>query len=215
MKKIALLAAIGVTVTVVENVAGETLLYFGGGIGGGLFKISSEKKADGRKESDNRTEVLGTIFVGSSKKLKGNACCIGGELMADFSKNDKYERSGMNTDGVVSGAKANRSGCVPSFAFKIGHCDDNYNVIYGKVGCAYSKITMEYHNISQAADCKLTVARLSPLIGAGYEHRVSGKYSARLEADYTLKTKRSDDLYKLERTGNFVVRALACYNASF
>ena len=164
-------------------------IYGGLGIGGSFLKF-----ADGDLKANR---FMGSFVVGGGKVFNNNVY-VGGEFLADFMKNKKWEDNGSN---------AQSKGFMPQIDAKIGYAFKNDSLIYGKLGCAWSKIS-GYDKSEDKSDSKTKAAFV---LGLGAEKAFCKKFSVALEGDYNCGWKWND----VRNNKGWAVRALVKYNVKY
>ncbi len=158
-------------------------IYAGLGIGGSFLKCGDLKA--------NR--FMGAFVLGGGKVFNNNVY-LGGEFLSDFMKNRKWE----NHNNLQS------KGYFPQVDVKAGYVFRNNVLAYGKLGCAWSKVS----NYNNGADSK---TKASVVLGAGVEKAFCKKFSTALEGDYNFGWKKDNVRYNK----GWTVRALVKYNVKY
>ena len=177
-------------------------IYGGLGIGGSFLETSAKDVKDVKA---NR--FIGSLVLGGGKVFSNNVY-VGGEFLMDFTKNNKKEVE-------FSGNKvtANMRGFIPQIDAKVGYAFKNDTLVYGKLGCAWSKVSLEN------GDKKPSKTKASFVLGLGAEKAFCKKFSAALEGDYNFGYKWQDkkDTKDVKVTCNkgWTVRALVKYNVKY
>ena len=175
-------------------------IYAGLGIGGSFLKTDGSYKNDkGEEKKFKANRFMGSFVLGAGKVFN-NRVYLGGEFLADFMKNKKWEDA-SNGDNWQS------KGFIPQIDAKIGYAFKNDSLIYGKLGCAWSKIS-EYDKSEDKSDSKTKAAFV---LGLGAEKAFCKKFSVALEGDYNFGWKWDD----ARCNKGWSVRALVKYNVKY
>ena len=211
MKKVVLSAAVCAMVfsanadvanesAVAEAVSESVFSSFYGGLGiGGSFLKSS---IDGMKDMKT-TNFMGSFVLGGGKVF-GNRSYLGGELLINFMRNKKkfYE-------DYAPGANLQMKGFSPQVNVKLGYNMRKDVLGYGKMGCAWSKISFFDGKDNHSKN------KTSFVLGVGAEKFLCPKISAEIEADYNFGFKTDDGgigVSKIRANKGWSFRALAKCN---
>ncbi len=207
MKKVALSAAVcamafSANADVVETSAFNSI-YGGLGIGGSFLKCDdSYENNRGEKKKVKANRVIGSVVLGGGKVFSNNVYA-GGEFLLDFAKNKKFE------DHLLGGhvSTYNMKGIIPQLNAKAGYAFKSDALVYGKLGCAWSKVSL--HDVVK--DKTLSKNKASFVLGLGAEKAFCKKFSTALELDYNFGWKFN----KVRFNKGLNVRALVKYNVKY
>ena len=164
-------------------------IYGGLGIGGSFLKF-----ADGDLKANR---FMGSFVLGGGKVFNNNVY-VGGEFLADFMKNKKWEDNKGNAES---------KGFMPQIDLKVGYAFKNNSLVYGKLGCAWSKVSL-YDKSEDESESK---TKASFVLGLGAEKAFCKKFSAAVEGDYNFGWKWND----VRNNKGWTVRALVKYNVKY
>lgn len=192
--------------TVVEPVEENCLSDFGGvnfilGVGGSFLNVKAEDRV---KISKDVNRFIGVIGLGGGKVFK-NEFYVGGEALFDFTKEEKYDVSGVL-------AEMKSGGFFSSVGLRVGYVVPQYGLMtYFRVAGSHSKASGKV----KASGEKLECSKIVPTLALGIEKAFCKKFTARLEGEYRFKATKSDKGVKLTANNGFNVRALISYNVHF
>jgi len=161
-------------------------IYAGLGIGGSFLKCEDYKA--------NR--FMGSFVLGGGKVFKNNVYA-GAEVLCDAMKTKKW-KNGDNSFQT--------NGFIPQIDAKVGYVFKNDALVYGKLGCAWSKVA-EYNKGKKT----YSKSKASVVLGLGAEKAFCKKFSAAFEGDYNFGWK--DDGVRFNK--GWTVRALVKYNVKY
>jgi opacity protein-like surface antigen len=168
-------------------------VYLGLGVGGNFFKIRDEVTGNGRDGNYDASRFMGSVVIGGGKVI--NKIYGGIEALFDIMKNKKIEITGIKGDVQMKGF-------IPQVNVKAGYSVYDNFIIYGKLGCAWSKASRTENG--QIANR----SRSSLVFGVGAEKSFCKRFSLALDADYNQGFKSNDTTYNK----GINVRALIKYN---
>ena len=167
-------------------------IYGGLGIGGSFLKCTGNDVEDLKA---NR--FMGSFVLGGGKVFNNNVY-VGGEFLADFMKNKKWEDDTSNAES---------KGFIPQIDLKVGYAFKNDSLVYGKLGCAWSKVS----GYDKSKDKSESKTKAAVVLGLGAEKAFCKKFSAAVEGDYNFGWK--DDGVRFNK--GWTVRALVKYNVKY
>ena len=194
---------------VVEEAAVRTSafssIYGGLGIGGSFLKSDADyfDKDGNHHDKMKANRFMGSFVLGGGKVFRNNVY-VGGEFLADFMKNKKFEvynKSKKHTDDF------SMKGFIPQLSAKVGYAFKNDTLVYGKLGCAWSKVSL-YDLDSKEGGSE---TKSSVVLGLGAEKAFCKKFSTALEGDYNFGWKFRDERHNK----GWTVRALVKYNVKY
>lgn len=181
-------------------------IYGGLGIGGSFLKSSPRSAFKDKWNAKDMGDMKNNRFMGSfvlgGGKVFSNNVYVGGEFLADFmkSKSEKF-----NNENIT--LKSN--GFMPQIAAKLGYVFKNDTLVYGKLGCAWSKAKVEAKKADESLNSSKTSG--SVVLGLGAEKAFCKKFSTAVEADYNFGFKSQDVRFNK----GWTVRALVKYNVKY
>lgn len=179
-------------------------IYGGLGFGGSFLKSDADYF---NKEGNHQDKMKANRFVGSlvfgGGKVFNNNVYAGAELLMDWGKNKKIESyyKSKNYEG-----KWDVKGFIPQLSAKVGYAFKNDTLVYGKFGCAWSKVSWKNANDKGDSQTKSSV-----VLGLGAEKAFCKKFSTALEGDYNFGWKDDNKRYNK----GWTVRALVKYNVKY
>jgi len=217
----------------VEQVVQDSLfdgIYAGLGVGGSFLKTTGGIAENGFNLSEEleADRFSGSIVIGAGKVI--NKVYGGFEFLLDLSKNkkkdnviDTYDDNASPSVSHPGTASVDMKGVIPQLNVKAGYSFTHDTVIYGKIGCSWSKISSTYNHpavgttpATPAASGTSSKTKASIVLGVGAEKAFSNRFSTSLEIDYNFganaKTGSSGTEKTLHWTKGWGVRALAKYN---
>ena len=171
-----------------EKVVQDSLfdgIYAGLGIGGSFFKTTGgipEIGFDLDKDME-ADRFMGSAVIGTGKVI--NNVYGGFELLFDVMKNKKHDWTPSDTPAASRSIEM--KGFIPQFNVKAGYSFTHDTVIYGKIGCAWSKVnaTQPIVGKDKANTTKnRSKTKASIILGVGAEKIFSNRFSTSLEVDY-------------------------------
>ncbi len=124
---------------------------------------------------------------------------------------------GATSDGSIR-EDVKISGFVPQVNFKVGYVFKNNTLVYGKLGCAWTKVSIdsyykgpgssEWIKIDRGSGAK---TKASVVVGLGAEKAFCKKFSTALEGDYNFGWKKDNVRYNK----GWTIRALVKYNVKY
>ena len=96
-------------------------------------------------------------------------------------------------------------GFIPQINMKAGYAFADTAIMYGKLGCVWSKVVYSEGNQSSSK------SKANMVFGIGAEKALCGRFTTALEADYSLGFKDGPSTYNK----GISVRALVKYNIKF
>ncbi len=167
-------------------------IYAGLGVGGSFLKADGSVEEDGfRLSSDMEADrFMGSAVVGAGKVI--NKVYGGFEVLLDIMKNKKKQMKDSfvysdKTSGVGT-ADVDMKGYIPQINLKAGYSFSHDTLVYGKVGCSWSKISSTYVHKEKEEDPAVSSTssktRASIVLGVGAEKVFSNRFSTSLEVDY-------------------------------
>ncbi len=220
-------------------------IYAGLGIGGSFLKgddipYATENQIDVTKWKGalgtKANRFIGSFVLGGGKVFN-NKIYAGAEFLMDFTKNKKFDVvsdattsdvyvvTDRNTDGSVKTLAPGKiegkiGGFIPQINAKIGYAFNKCTLAYLKLGCAWTKVTVDvsketagsnpiqYTAVPAESGSKTKAAFV---LGLGAEKAFCKKFSAAVEGDYNFGWK-----YKgLKFNKGWTVRALVKYNVKY
>ena len=182
-------------------------IYAGAGIGGSFLKSDSEARyfdKDGNHQDKMKANrFIGSFVLGGGKVFSNNVYA-GAELLMDWGKNKKfeiYDKSKKHTDDF------SMKGFIPQIDAKVGYVFKNDALVYGKLGCAWSKVS----GYDRSKDETSSKTKASVVLGLGAEKAFCKKFSTALEGDYNFGWK--EDGFRFNK--GWTVRALVKYNVKY
>ncbi|MBO7537596.1 MAG: outer membrane beta-barrel protein [Alphaproteobacteria bacterium] len=184
-------------------------IYAGLGIGGSFLKCGDLKA--------NR--FIGSFVLGGGKVFSNNVYA-GAEFLMDFTKNKKWDGE---ADGSFAGynfnAKVNlkSGGFIPQINAKIGYVFRNDVLAYAKLGCAWTKVSVDgtvsvqKSGVAVTESASASKTKASFVLGLGVEKAFCKKFSAAVEGDYNFGWKEGGHRWNK----GWSVRALVKYNVKY
>lgn len=150
--------------------------------------------------------AIGSLFIGTGAPI--NLWYIGGEVVCDFTKNDKKEFALGNQNWKIQ-----NGGIVPNFTIRGGRIIPASNLlVYIKTGISLFKDKLTYTQ----DDTNVKLNKVAPLLAAGFEKIFCKKFSFRGEAEYNFKADKSSTFVnipaKLKNKGTWNIRLMLAYN---
>ncbi len=222
-------------------------VYAGVGIGGSFLKgddipyakdTTKLKIADWKGELETKANRFTGSFVIGGGKVFNNKIYAGAEFLMDFTKNKKFDVENTNTAGVkvvtkwdadhtgvesvddlVDGKIEGKiGGFIPQINAKVGYAFNNCTLAYAKLGCAWTKMSVDTYEGSQAEPAVYNVPVASEsktkaafVLGLGAEKAFCKKFSTAIEGDYNFGWKHRG----LKFNKGWSIRALAKYNVKY
>ncbi|MCR4555291.1 MAG: hypothetical protein K5766_00560 [Alphaproteobacteria bacterium] len=202
--------------------------------------VSREQEKFGVKAN----RFIGSFVIGGGRVFSNNVY-VGGEFLMDVSKDKKISReskikanlidnSGIGDNVIVNGKSVGEwksevssfaqrkdvkvGGFIPQFNLKAGYVFKNNTLVYGKLGCALTKVSIDSYYKKSGSDEWIkdkdeswSKTKPSLILGLGAEKSFGKKFSAAVEADYNFGWKHKG--YKANKGWN--VRALVKYNVKY
>lgn len=175
-----------------EQVVQDSLfdgIYAGLGIGGSFLKTTGGIPENGFNltEELEADRFIGSVVVGAGKVI--NKVYGGFEILLDISKNKKGQIADIGADGNWKNVKSDvdMRGYIPQINLKAGYSFSPDTVIYGKIGCAWSKVSSSYDGSKETtnkAKGTNSKTKTSIVLGVGAEKIFSNRFSTSLEVDY-------------------------------
>ncbi len=193
-----------------EQVVQDSLfdgIYAGLGIGGSFLKTTGGIPTQGFDlDSDMEADRFsGSVVIGTSKVI--NRIYGGFEVLLDVMKNKKHEWTDADRNMEMKGV-------IPQLNLRAGYSFTHDTVVFGKVGCAWSRVSARQPDGSTThvtADRSKTKASI--VLGIGAEKAFNNRFSTSLEVDYNFGASASPTTNdKLRWTKGWNIRALAKYN---
>ncbi|MBO6055663.1 MAG: hypothetical protein J6P84_01605 [Alphaproteobacteria bacterium] len=169
-----------------------------------LVDITKNKKISQESNVEKRSDVLVVMNAGGEDQLAGV-------------RQKVKELLDKETPDAVKG-EVKIGGFVPQLNLKAGYVFKNNTLVYGKLGCAWTKVSIDsYYKKSGSdewtknEDESFSKTKPSLILGLGAEKSFGKKFSAAVEADYNFGWKHKG--YKANKGWN--VRALVKYNVKY
>ena len=169
-----------------------------------LVDITKNKKISQESNVEKRSDVLVVMNAGGEDQLAGVRQRVKEQLDKEM------------PDAVKGEVKI--GGFIPQFNLKAGYVFKNNTLVYGKLGCALTKVSIDsYYKKSGSdewtkdEDVSFSKTKPSLILGLGAEKSFGKKFSAAVEADYNFGWKHKG--YKANKGWN--VRALVKYNVNY
>lgn len=219
-------------------------IYAGLGIGGSFLKGDDYPYAQ-TLEGGGTTKVdtwgylnpkanrfIGSFVLGGGKVFN-NKIYVGAEFLMDFTKNKKfsveandntpygvYVNVGTETAPSYKGADiyGKIGGFMPQVNAKLGYAFNKCTLAYVKLGCAWTKVTVDSYDVQTDANNPKKVdgesfskTKAAFVLGVGAEKAFCKKFSAAVEGDYNFGWKYSG----LKFNKGWTIRALVKYNVKY
>jgi len=184
---------------------------------------------------------IGSFVLGGGKTFN-NKIYVGAEFLMDFTKNKKFDATTSKigaddtdvwvvidrdtTTGVPSSMASGKiegkiGGFIPQINAKIGYAFNKCTLAYLKLGCAWTKVTVDVSEATDQGDLTKGYTLVDKesgsktkgafVLGLGAEKAFCKKFSAAVEGDYDFGWK-----YKgLKFNKGLTVRALVKYNVKY
>lgn len=227
----------------VEQVVQDSLfdgIYAGLGIGGSFLKTDGvlplENVYEDISVDADADRFSGSVVVGAGKVI--NKVYGGFEVLFDIAKN---KNKGWSVKIPASGSEGatpieehncdcqvGMKGFFPQVNLKAGYSFTHDTIVYGKLGCAWSKVSLDYNHAAgnatsdPASSGSSSKTKASIVLGVGAEKVFNNRFSTSLEVDYnfggsykvTTGTEGGSITKerKLNMNKGWSVRALAKYN---
>ncbi len=169
-----------------------------------LVDITKNKKISQESNVEKRSDVLVVMNAGGEDQLAGVRQQVKEQL-------DKEVPDAVKREVKIGGF-------VPQLNLKAGYVFKNNTLVYGKLGCALTKVSIDsYYKKSGSdewtknEDASFSKTKPSLILGLGAEKSFGKKFSAAVEADYNFGWKHKE--YKANKGWN--VRALVKYNVKY
>ncbi len=226
-----------------EQVVQDSLfdgIYAGLGIGGSFLKTTGGIPENGFNLSEEleADRFTGSVVVGVGKVI--NKVYGGFEILLDISKNKKSSKfidlyQANDSKSHDGSAYIDMKGYIPQINLKAGYSFSHDTIVYGKVGCSWSKLSSSFthpevaaggagesaYDKTPATSGTSSKTKASIILGVGAEKIFSNRFSTSLEVDYnfgaTAKGTETTDTNEttektLHWTKGWSIRALAKYN---
>ena len=210
-------------------------IYAGLGIGGSFFKGDDVVYATDDNPTDatdwgylnpKANRFIGSFVLGGGKVFN-NKIYVGAEFLMDFTKNKKFSVEHSATSPVYVNDGTNNyvladiygkiGGFIPQINAKLGYAFNKCTLAYVKLGCAWTKVTVDSYDVSTPATPKevpsasFSKTKAAFVLGVGAEKAFCKKFSAAVEGDYNFGWKYSG----LKFNKGWTVRALVKYNVKY
>ncbi len=212
-------------------------IYAGLGIGGSFLKTDGvlpvEDICKDMGVDAEADRFSGSVVIGGGKVI--NKVYGGFEVLFDIAKNkDKSWNVTIPQETNLKEHKCDyqvgMKGIFPQVNLKAGYSFTHDTVVYGKLGCAWSKVSLDYNHADgnatsdPASSDSSSKTKASIVLGVGAEKIFSNKFSTSLEVDYnfggsykvTKVTGTGEAAVtkekKLNMSKGWSIRALAKYN---
>ncbi len=191
-------------------------VYSGFGIGGSFFSTSDMDYLDGEKHQGHHNNVktnrvVGSVVIGGGEVFKNNVY-VGGEVLMDISRKKKTEIFDNSKNHT---ADYDMKGFAPQLDAKVGYILKNNSLVYGKLGCAWSRVSKH----DRDTDKNHSKTKPGFVLGLGAEKAFYSKFSAALEGDYNFgfkwKDKEATADKKYTCNKGWTVRALVKHNVKY
>jgi hypothetical protein len=166
--------------------------FLGAGIA--VKRSDCELKIGEEKQKIKSTPLFLSLALGAGKVM--NACQFywGTEVVADITK--------VKRKTLTNNMLHKRNGVDASLSMRFGQIT-GCSLMFAKVGISYSKnLVHNSNNVAQKVSC----SKMTPLVGVGFECRFSDKYHARIDAEYIIKNKKSDNRLEFSKKNELVLR---------
>ena len=223
-------------------------IYAGLGIGGSFLKgddipYATENQTDTKlwkgELGTKANRFIGSFVLGGGKVFN-NKIFVGAEFLMDFTKNKKFDatpakpQSGPDVyvvtdrdndgkpDTLAPGKIEGKiGGFIPQINAKIGYAFNKCTLAYVKLGCAWTKVTVDAYELTTVSDTdpKYTAVKNESgsktkgafVLGLGAEKAFCKKFSAAVEGDYNFGWKHKG----LKFNKGWTIRALVKYNVKY